>query len=141
MPSLEELIVSAVVDTRDPADNPWGAIQIAGDYIVPAFRLIRTFRLSIGFKFSQKVPAGLFLREGTRDAFARLDGLLTEKTTLQSLREVEISLGPLYLGDGGMEDELSEALSNRIRSEVLEVLPGTGEQVYIFAVTTSRPSM
>jgi hypothetical protein len=24
---------------------------------------------------------------------------------------------------------------------VLEVLPGTGEQVYIFAVTTSRPSM
>jgi hypothetical protein len=140
MPSLEELSITVIDETREAAPCPAEAVAIAGAYIVPAFRPIRTFRLTIEWKSSREAQqslGGRIFQQGTRDAFARLDESLKDKRLLESLREVEINFGLVYLPAGDLEDGEAKDIQKVVRSEVLQVLHGTVERVNTFSVKTS----
>jgi hypothetical protein len=138
MPCLEELKVTVIIKTYGAVACPVEAVAIAGRYVVAAFRLIHAFRLRIEWETSQRSPAGRFLPEETRDAFHRLDALLSDKGLLENLKEVEIDFRPVDVGDGDLENEIAGGLGNKIRSEVLEGLPRTVERVDTVSVTISN---
>jgi hypothetical protein len=138
MPCLEELKVSITATPNLPIACPAEAVTLAGGYIVPGFRRIHTFRLRIEWKSSQRSPAGRFLPEETRDAFGRLDTLLSDRGLLENLKEVEIDLRPVDVGDGHLENELAGGLRSKTCSEVLEGLHRTVERVGIFSATMSN---
>jgi hypothetical protein len=118
------------------------AVTVARAYVILAFRHIQTFCLAIDIEWpasrdSEKSPAGRYLTEGTRHAFASLDELLADKRLLESLREVDLDFRPVYFAASDMNDGLAILRTRKgIRKEVLEVFHGTVERVDTFSVTT-----
>jgi hypothetical protein len=144
MPCLEELKVTVIANTDGSVAFPAEAVAVASGYIISAFRLIRTFQLTIEWRSSralQESPSTRFLPEPTRDALARLDGLLTDTSLLGSLNEMGIYFELVYVGDDEIKDELAGGLRSRIQSEILEALHGAVGRVDNFSVTTSPSAL
>jgi hypothetical protein len=149
MPCLEEVKVIVIAKPDLPGQGaiacPVQAVTVARAYVVPAFRLIRTFRLAIEWpasRDSEKSPEGRYLTEGARHAFACLDELLTDERLLESLREVDLDFRPVYFAASDMDDELAVLRTRKeIRKEVLEVFHRTVERVDTFLVTTSPSAL
>jgi hypothetical protein len=141
LPYLEELKLTIIVQSDGGVTWPVMAGLIAGGYIIPAFASIAALRLVIGWKATRNVkkyyPAGQFLLEQLRDAFAHLDSLLMDETLFRSLKEVEIDFGPTFAGKRKVEDGVAWDLQTRIRSEAMEVFHRTIERLDTFSVTAT----
>ncbi|KAH6918202.1 hypothetical protein BKA70DRAFT_10880 [Coprinopsis sp. MPI-PUGE-AT-0042] len=130
LPYLHELQVSVEIDESDRVVTcPSQAAMIAGDYLSPAYTSIRVFRLMI--KWTSSSPADRYLKR-TAGGFARLDDLLSDKSLLGSLVEVELDIRPVCSGIRRIAEE-----QVRLRREALEVFHKTIDRVDTFCVKTS----
>ncbi|KAH6918201.1 hypothetical protein BKA70DRAFT_1246545 [Coprinopsis sp. MPI-PUGE-AT-0042] len=129
MPHLQELKVSVRVESDSVVTCPSQAAVIVADYISPAYVSIRIFRLVIEWNSSS--PVGRYLTR-TAEGFARLDDLLSDRSILGSLVEVELDIRPVCSGIDRIADEQA-----RLRNEALEVFYKTVGRVDTFSVKAS----
>ncbi|KAH6918208.1 hypothetical protein BKA70DRAFT_1246554 [Coprinopsis sp. MPI-PUGE-AT-0042] len=137
MPYLKVLMVSITIKYERSIRCPDYVAMIARDYISLAYTSIHAFHLTIEWKSSPGIhgppgPAARYL-ERTPDGFARLDDLLSDRSSLGSLREVKLDIRPAYQIGGGLISELQA----RIQGEALEVFHKTINRVDSFSVMTA----